>query len=635
MTEYQEMLRRVLREEVRRELAFHLVERFEYPDFFGTTEGVEVNTLIPYKGKLYAWLYGRPRGECWEFDPQTEEFKVAYRRESIGDSWAGIAWKGNLYFGGWDKALEDAGLPPGTVIRFDGATWSRITDFEKPVSSFCPFDDYLYLSLANGKIYRSSDGLTWTLVYTPAESISWMSLVVLGANIYALARGGTIGVPLSWVYRSADGVTWTKIADLKGIGFRGTSHRAVFNDKIYVGSYDGAVYRSEDGVVWTKDAMLVPRKRPHGMGTKIERTSDVAVKSIGGLLWAFVGTPLAAGYGSLWVYDGEEWLEVLRHHGGISAVEVFGGELFVGTAWHNEQTIAEILRYSPEELIGNAKRSRLLENMIDREVDKGYRPAETYFLLSTGTFALDFPKLMPNDGNDILSIQRLEAVPLATDGWVNVAVRYAETAEFPMQMIAEMVGYPTYVTSGGFDRAPYMERPVPIRIERLGEMEFVAIANCQVRCFLRMAHKTLRNRASADLGATLPVKPATNPLNAIRNLLSSFSTDTTTAGVEDEALRLDLGDVYHIFKLCVRLSYWIDVAQAGSFVKVYISEDAVTWDEIYNSGDLPTTETEAYVTAANKYFRYLRVTANSADPARTATVRIYPIFAWGNGTLKA
>jgi len=112
-----------------------------------------------------------------------------------------------------------------------------------------------------------------------------------------------------------------------------------------------------------------------------------------------------------------------------------------------------------------------------------------------------------------------------------------------------------------------------------------------------------------------------------------FDECTSTAGAEEEVLRVDLGSVLDIERLAFRFNAFIDVATAGSFAKVYYSEDAVTWVEMYGTGDLLTTAESKDLWTYHPYkddvkVRYVRWTLNSADPARTATLRLFTGFAW-------
>ena len=120
--------------------------------------------------------------------------------------------------------------------------------------------------------------------------------------------------------------------------------------------------------------------------------------------------------------------------------------------------------------------------------------------------------------------------------------------------------------------------------------------------------------------------------NCIRGQIAgpyAYDSYSSAAGSETEVSRIDLGKDFDLRKLALRLHGYISAAATGSFIKVYTSEDGVTYTQIWSSGDLPTSETEWYPIVENIKARYIRITVNSAVTTSTVYVKVYPIFAWG------
>jgi len=144
---------------------------------------------------------------------------------------------------------------------------------------------------------------------------------------------------------------------------------------------------------------------------------------------------------------------------------------------------------------------------------------------------------------------------------------------------------------------------------------------------------SLSNKASRAENPliTYPVGAAVRVHNNFLVHPNAYDEFTSNAGAEVEVLRMDLGAEYDAEIVGGRLKAFIDVAQVGSFVKVYISPETIAWEEVEDTGDLPVVgATEEVKTicwrAINRTVRYISWRVNSANVARTATLRLFSHF---------
>lgn len=159
----------------------------------------------------------------------------------------------------------------------DGQIWDEVigVDFERlysyEIQSLAVYSDMLYAGTTNfnwleqasegAEIWRSSDGLAWSLVITgglgdPLQA-SVVSLAAFDGHLYA----GTYSITTTHaaeIWRAADGANWQRVVIAAGDDVGATSVRAlhVYSDVLFaaVSNYaDGAeIWRSENGITWTK-----------------------------------------------------------------------------------------------------------------------------------------------------------------------------------------------------------------------------------------------------------------------------------------------------------------------------------------------------------------------------------------------
>jgi len=243
-------------------------------------------------------------------------------------------------------------------------------------------------------------------------------------------------------------------------------------------------------------------------------------------------------------------------------------------------------------------------------------------------FEMDFSKLMVHDGRDILSIIKADSSPVVTDViWRGYSLFIDEYGIKPFTV----KGTPTYITYGGLDRAPVPAPELPVRLvtyewrRGFGNYQFTSY-RCDLLVQFFIAHIDYVNRLMQRFGTTA-VTGGTWWIRQELHRVDSYSSD---AGVETTISEVDLGKVFWIRKLCVWFDAYIATATPGSFVKVYTSEDGVTYTERYSTGDLPTTSTRFYAVARKFNARYIRITINSAAAGVFAYCDVRPSFAWSS-----
>jgi len=109
---------------------------------------------------------------------------------------------------------------------------------------------------------------------------------------------------------------------------------------------------------------------------------------------------------------------------------------------------------------------------------------------------------------------------------------------------------------------------------------------------------------------------------------NSYVSYSSSLGSEEVVAEIDLQKVYTIKRFCVKLAYYISASASGSYVKVQYSTDGTSWTDLFNSGDLPTTETVKWITGDDFKARYIRYVINSASPSSTAYLKAWKNWIW-------
>lgn len=176
------------------------------------------------------------------------------------------------------------------------------------------WNNAIYAGIKNetdgARIYRSTDGNTWTQVFSHAATLNTViSFEPFGNRLYAsVIDDDDVPAQSAEIWSTADGITWTQ-SGADGLGNannRRFYNLAVFNNQLYVGSFNtvtGAeLFTTADGITWDKIV---------GVGEPITGGFDDATNfaiwglySFGGWLWA--GTANIGG-AQVWRFDGITW----------------------------------------------------------------------------------------------------------------------------------------------------------------------------------------------------------------------------------------------------------------------------------------------------------------------------------------
>ena len=217
---------------------------------------------------------------------------------------------------------------------------------EIEVSALEAYKGYLYAGTHNlidpgqtfdgGRIFRSSDGVTWNPVTQPGFGISHdikppaiLDFIVFNNRLYASTGWGANP---GQIYRTNDGSNW---APMTVTGFSNNenvdiSALAIYDGMIYAGvknRVDGArIYRSStgDNNTWDQVAPAVP-------GTDVSTVTGFAEFNYE--LYAAVESNAPV---QIWRFDGFDWTTIVSDGFGsdtttfIGGMVVFGGYLYVG-----------------------------------------------------------------------------------------------------------------------------------------------------------------------------------------------------------------------------------------------------------------------------------------------------------------
>lgn len=194
--------------------------------------------------------------------------------------------------------------------------------------------DYLYAVggydgvAGRDEVWRTSDGVTWTVVGHLPATRDFGSLIVYDDQLFY--AGGTPGDPngagTGTVYRSSDGASWTDIGTLPRMATAQGS--TVFNGRMLLGSgildtgaaaYTTVLWSSSDGITWhdepplpvaTHSPMLVPYdgRLWSVAGHEATMQSNQLHVSPDGATWTSPGVVPAAGeYLGVCEYEGRLW----------------------------------------------------------------------------------------------------------------------------------------------------------------------------------------------------------------------------------------------------------------------------------------------------------------------------------------
>jgi photosystem II stability/assembly factor-like uncharacterized protein len=264
--------------------------------------------LSVWKGRVFAGMEGNGKiyrsknGEQWEEAAETGANRV----------YGLVPFQGALYAGTSDPRPEVWSSP-------DGVRWSKVAQLpeeELGIISLGVFGSHLYAGTEIGRVYRSSDGITWerTGVLQDPWNVNWVRfLVPFKGFLYAGTQNGGL-------FRSPDGRRWEAVGgELKnGKGEMYIRGAAVFKEALYVGTITGGeIWRTEEGTRWTRAFDASPAGSG-GYVASITVFMDVLYAGVNGRIYRS--------------HDGNQWEEVgyLTPYT-IEAMAPFKGQLYAGT----------------------------------------------------------------------------------------------------------------------------------------------------------------------------------------------------------------------------------------------------------------------------------------------------------------
>ncbi len=246
------------------------------------------------------------------------------------------------------------------------------TTTDSTIDSFAILGSYLYALVGEsnsvgvtGKVYRTSNGTSWSLVYTGTSGVAGQDMCTHGSALYVLFQDGTL-------MKSTNGTTYTDVTGTWSGNNAWCIHS--FGSYIYCGCWyaGNKVYRSTDGSSWTMVATGLPENPGHFASSSTT-------------LYLIYGS---AGYCSH-TTDGTTWTtETPTTNMPVRCLAYFGGYLYAGNSAGNS-----LIRSSDDGATWSVTISTTLSGSVFTSVysDGTYVWAGNYytgefFVLASGTW---------------------------------------------------------------------------------------------------------------------------------------------------------------------------------------------------------------------------------------------------------
>ncbi len=242
----------------------------------------KVLCLAEFQNRVYVGVgrtgYAKLYRMCHEACKVWEDVTPGWRTDTGGFSMAMAVFNNALFVG------TDTGQVFATL---DGLKWYNVagdTLLGSSITDMAVFNGYLYAAKYGISIWRSQDGLSWSPVVGPSPALhpagfgesknhDLNSIEAFGSYLYAgVGRDNDNGIQ---IWRTANGTNWTLFQeDLKPdppppimieIPPGHVHAMAVFNNKLYIGQFEGqALYRT-DGSVSSWDFIEHSALEGHGI----------------------------------------------------------------------------------------------------------------------------------------------------------------------------------------------------------------------------------------------------------------------------------------------------------------------------------------------------------------------------------
>ena len=194
----------------------------------------------------------------------TDANKIIYSTQDTGDSWAkysgGIQSAGSVYdviYNGTMWIAVGINLYPysggyfNTAYSMDGVSWTKggvIIDYV--TFTKVAYNGIKYLALTTGfNYYSSMDGINWTKELGLNGLINTYAITYQGGFWYI---GGNDSSSFPKVYRSADGVSWTLVGTFPSEGQSILNGLSSNGSRLVASLGTSSMYYSNNGTTWTK-----------------------------------------------------------------------------------------------------------------------------------------------------------------------------------------------------------------------------------------------------------------------------------------------------------------------------------------------------------------------------------------------
>lgn len=143
----------------------------------------------------------------------------------------------------------------GTIVKsLNGASWEKInTSFNTSLYDVTSSRS-LVIALGTGKVYISSDAVSWNEVVVPFSG-RLISSCWTGSQFVVTTAGDS----MSHFLLSADGENWNKISIARGSGQRYEFYGVGASEELIVAvGPDQNLFTSQDGITWTEQDLGIP-----------------------------------------------------------------------------------------------------------------------------------------------------------------------------------------------------------------------------------------------------------------------------------------------------------------------------------------------------------------------------------------
>lgn len=201
-----------------------------------------INSMVSHNGGIYAIA-------------QTWSLGIEVIMSTNGTEWTTVKSEATSYYAGLHSSNGNlflfcpskSGYTTKLYKSENGTDWTLAADIASKITSMCAHSDgktymggYVYTTSTFQKVYSSTDGTTWTLLFS--GNYEFLSLSSLNGYLYGVNYDGMI-------HRSTNGITWTQV--LNNANYEMYTALS-FGGALYVPTWSGIVLYSENGTTWSE-----------------------------------------------------------------------------------------------------------------------------------------------------------------------------------------------------------------------------------------------------------------------------------------------------------------------------------------------------------------------------------------------